>query len=188
MQRLFNFSATITYYLQYVNRFCSGYFILQHWYLITYTLSTCAAAVTSFSSPGLIFPTIYQHVLQRLLHFTALVSYYLDYVNRCFNVYFILQYCSRLIYTMSTCVAAVTSFYRFGLVLPTTCQLVKQRLLHFQQWFRISYNITGAAEVTSFFSTALVLATLSQNMLQRLLQFTSLVSHYLQYVNMSFND
>jgi hypothetical protein len=86
MQRLFHFSATITYYLHYVNTFCSGYFILKHWSRITYTLSTCAAAVISFFSTALILPTLWHHVLQRVLHFTALVSYYLDYVNRCFSV------------------------------------------------------------------------------------------------------
>jgi hypothetical protein len=131
LQRLINFSALVSYTLHYVNRCCSGYFILQHWSLITYTMSTCAAAVTSLHSPALLLPTLYQHVQQRILHYKALVSYYLHYVNMCCSGHFIIQHWSLITYTISTCAAAVTSLYSTGLLLPTLCQHVLQRLIHF---------------------------------------------------------
>jgi hypothetical protein len=106
--------ATITYYLQYVNRFCSGYFILQHWSRITKTLSTCAVAVISFFSIGLVLPRLWPHVLQRLIHFRALDSYYLHYVNLSCSVYFNLQKWSRIMYTMPTRAEAFTSFSALG--------------------------------------------------------------------------
>jgi hypothetical protein len=148
-------------------------------------MSTCAAAVRPFLSTSHVFSTLCQHVLQRLLQFSALVSYFLHHMNRYRSVCFILHN---------------------GLVLPTLCQYVLQRLLHFtalvsyylhsvnmccsgyfnfQQWSRITYTVSTCAEsVCSFYSTGLVLPTLCQHVLQRLLNFTELVSYYLDYVLM----
>jgi hypothetical protein len=121
----------VSYFLYYVNMCSSGYFILQQWSLISYTMSACAAAITSFFITGLILPTLCQHVLQPLLPFSALVSYYLHYVYMCCSRYFLFQHWSRITYTMSTCAAAVTSFFSTGFVLPTLCLHVLQPLLHF---------------------------------------------------------
>jgi hypothetical protein len=131
LQRLLHFTTEVSYYLNYIYLCCSGYFILQHWSRITYTMSACAAAVISFYSNRLLFPTLCQHVLQRLFHFTVIVSYFLHYVNMCSSGYFILQHWSRITYTMSTCAAAVSAFFSTGLVLPTVCQHVLRRLVHF---------------------------------------------------------
>jgi hypothetical protein len=179
-QRLLNFTALVSYDLQYVNMWCRGYIIFQHWSRITYTISTSAAAVTTFFSTGLVLPKICQYVLLQLIHFSTLVSYYLHYINIC---------CSGHV------------FYSTGLLLPSICQLVKQRLLHFQHWSRISYTLTtGSAAFISFFSTGLIIPTLGQkyaaavtsfyiisllyptlcqHVLLRLIHFSALVSYYL---------
>jgi hypothetical protein len=59
--------------------------LFQHASLINYNMSTCDAAVIPFFSNDHVLPTICQQVLQRLLHFTALVSYYLDYAHMFFS-------------------------------------------------------------------------------------------------------
>jgi hypothetical protein len=99
-QRLLHFRALVSYYLQYVHMFCSVYFIFQHCSRIAYSIPTCAAAVTSFYSTGLLLPTLFQHVLQRLLHFSALVSYYLHYDHMSSSGYLISQHWSLITYTM----------------------------------------------------------------------------------------
>jgi hypothetical protein len=81
LQRLIHFSVLVKFYLHYVKICCSCYSILQHWSGITYTWSTCAAADISFYNTGLVLSTLGQHELQRLHHFSALVSYYLHYVK-----------------------------------------------------------------------------------------------------------
>jgi hypothetical protein len=122
LQRLLNFSAIVSYYLHYINKCCSGYSILQHWPLITDTMSAGCVAITSFFSTGLLIPTLCQLVLQGLLHFSGLLSYYLHYDNMCCSCFLIFQHGSRISYTMSTCAAAVISFFRTGLVLPSLFQ------------------------------------------------------------------
>jgi hypothetical protein len=96
LHRLLHFSALFSYYLNYTNMYGSGYFILQHWSLIIYNKSCiCCSGYFNFSI-GLLLPNISQHVQQRLFHFTVLVSYYLQYVNMCCSVYFILERWSRI--------------------------------------------------------------------------------------------
>jgi hypothetical protein len=131
LQWLVHFSALASCYLHYSNMCCSGYFIIENWSRITFILSTWAATVTSFYSTHPLLPTICQLVIQRVFHFSATITYYLHNVNRFFSGYFILQHWSRITYTLKTCAAAVTSFYMTGLVLPSICHHVLQRLLHF---------------------------------------------------------
>jgi hypothetical protein len=163
----------------------SGYFIYLDWSGITDNISTGAPAVTSFCSNCLVLPTICQYVLQRLLHFSALVSYYLQYTNMCCSGYIILQHWSLITYTMSACVAEVTSFFSNVLLLPTLCQHVLQRrFLFLQDWSLITYTMsTNAAGGNSIFITGLELPTVCQNMLQRLIHISVLLSYYLQYIN-----
>jgi hypothetical protein len=130
LQRLIHITALVSNYLHPLNMFCSGYFIFKHSPRIPYNMSTCAAAYTSLYRTGPALPRLCHHLLQRLLHFTALLSYYLDYVNMCFSVYFILQQWSRITYTMSTFSAVVNFFYSIGLVIPGLCPHVLQRLIH----------------------------------------------------------
>jgi hypothetical protein len=109
----------------------SGYFILHHFSLISYTMSTCSAAINSFFSTGLVLSTLGQRLLQRLFYFSALVSYYLHYINKCCSGYSILEHCSLITYIMSTCPAVIISFFSIGLVLPTLSQRVLKRLVYF---------------------------------------------------------
>jgi hypothetical protein len=205
MQRLVHISAPVTYYLHYDNRLCSGYFILQHWspinnnmsscaaafYFmlqqlsrITYIMSTSAEAITSFFSTGLVLHTLCQNVLNRLLHFSALVSYYLHYFYMCNSGYFI---------------------FSTGLVLATLCQEVLQRSRHFtellsyylkytnmcgngyfilQHMSLITYNLSAflMQRFSSIYSTGLKLFTIVLHGLQRLLHFSALISYYRNYV------
>jgi hypothetical protein len=126
-------------------------------------MSSSAAALNSFFSTGLVLTTLCQNLRQRLVQFTSLVSYYLHNVNMCTSVYFILQHCSRIIYTRSTCAAAFISFFNTGLILPTLCQ-------------------KNAAAVISFYSIYLLFPTLCQLVLQRLIYFSELFSYYLHYI------
>jgi hypothetical protein len=131
LQRLLHFPTLFSYYLHYSNMGCSDktifqhlhyaymcwsiYFIFQDLSVITYNISTCAAAVISLYSSLLLLPTLCQHVLQRLPHFTALVSNNLHYINMSSSGYLIFQHCSIITYTMSTWAAAVNSFFSTGL-------------------------------------------------------------------------
>jgi hypothetical protein len=110
----------------------SGYFILKHLSRINYNMSICAAAVTLIYSTALLLPTLCQNMLQRLLHFSVLHSYYLHYINICCSGYLIFQHLSRITYTISTCAAADSSFFNTALVLPTLYQRVQKRLVHLQ--------------------------------------------------------
>jgi hypothetical protein len=139
LQRFLHFSARISNFVHYVNMSCNGYVILQHATLITYTMSTCDEAVFPFFSNDHVLPTLGQQVLQRLRHFTARVSYYLHSLYMSCRGYFILQQGSHITYTISSCAAAISSFYSTGLVLPTLILHVLQRLFHFTRL--ISYYI-----------------------------------------------
>jgi hypothetical protein len=110
---------------------CSCYSTLQHWSRITYTWSTSAAAFTSFYSTALVLSTLGQNVLQRLLHFSALVSYYLHYVKNMLQGLHQCQHCSLIFYSMSAFPAAVTSFFRSGLAVLPLYKHVLQWLIHF---------------------------------------------------------
>jgi hypothetical protein len=165
LQRLLHFSSYFSYSLHYVNMCSIGYFIFQHTSPITYNMSTYAAAVSPFFRNCFELPTVCQHGIQRLVHFSAMVSYYLHYVNMVCSGYFILQHLLRITYTLSTCAAAWNSFFRTGLVLPTICQHVLQRL------------------ITSFFSTGLILPTLCQKYAAAVISFSTLVIYFLVYVS-----
>jgi hypothetical protein len=89
LQRLLHFSELVSYYLHYINMSYNGYVVLQNESLITYNMSTYDAAGIPFFSNDHVLPTLCQLVLQRLLQFTSLVSYYLHSVNMCCSGYFI---------------------------------------------------------------------------------------------------
>jgi hypothetical protein len=96
LQRLIHFTALVSYYLHYVSRYCSDYFIFHHWSLITYNMSTCAAAATSFYSTLLLLPKICLLVMQRLVHSSQPFTYSLHSVNMCCRGYFNFQHSSRI--------------------------------------------------------------------------------------------
>jgi hypothetical protein len=76
LQWIPHYSALVSSYIYYVNMCCSGYFIFQQFSPNKFTMSTCAASVSPSFSTGLVLTAKYQHVLKRLLHFAALISYY----------------------------------------------------------------------------------------------------------------
>jgi hypothetical protein len=94
-------------------------------------MSICAAAVSPFFSTGLLLATLYQHVLQRILHFSELVSNYLHYINMSCNNYDDLEHAYLITYNMSNYDAVGIPFFSNDHVLPKLCQQVLQRLVHF---------------------------------------------------------
>jgi hypothetical protein len=143
---------------------CSGYFILQHRCLITYTMSICAAAFISFYSTVVILPTLCQHVLQRRFLF--------------------FQDWSLITYTMSTYAAGGNSFFITGLELPTLCQNILQRLIHISVLlsYYLQYINLCCRGYLIFQHFSLITYTMS-HMLQLLVHFSPLVSYYLHYIN-----
>jgi hypothetical protein len=152
LQRLIHFSALVSYYLHYVNKWSRGYFINSTGLLLAIQCHHVLLRLIHFSallsnylqyvnmwwtgfyiffSTGLVLPTLCQHLLQRIGHFSALVSYDLHYVNIWCSGYLIFHNWSRITYTISTCAEEVTTFFSTNLVLPTICQYVLHHLIHF---------------------------------------------------------